>query len=139
MWEAQPSAVAAARQPLDAGSVQRPAELQPNHRPVSVPEQHDRADQGHNYDSTGDVLGQGVQQGQSGSLVAVSASTYITNTDSAGNTISLPATESVYPVAGDTSIANTTSFAYPFYAGTNQVQQKTKTLPVAAPSRTARE
>jgi RHS repeat-associated protein len=70
-----------------------------------------------------------VRQGQSGSDVLLRSHTYASNTDSAGNTVYPVATQVDYPVAGSTSPTITTSYAYTWYAGTNQMQQRTTTLP----------
>ena len=73
-----------------------------------------------------------VQQGQTGTAISRSAYTYTSNTDSSGNAVYPVATETSYPVAGSTTTTITTSYAYTWYSGTNQMQQRTTTLPVIA-------
>ena len=54
------------------------------------------------YDAAGNLLTRGVQQGQSGTHIAVRKLTYSSNTDSGGNTVHPLATSTEYPVAGST-------------------------------------
>lgn len=70
-----------------------------------------------------------VRQGQSGSDILVHSLTYTSNTDSAGNIVYPVATQVSYPNASDPSVTITTSYSYTWYSGTNQLQQKTTTLP----------
>ncbi len=78
--------------------------------------------------ATGYVWRNKVQQGSGGTPVILNASTY-TSVTANGAT--------VYPLASATTYRNTDgsgavtiSFAYTYYSGTTQVQQKTTTLPV---------
>jgi hypothetical protein len=80
-----------------------------------------------------DVAAKAVQQGSAGPPVVLQSYTYSSPT-AGGST--------VYPVASLTVISNddgsgaiVTSYAYTWYAGTTQVQQKTTTLPAISTSR----
>jgi RHS repeat-associated protein len=128
-WEAQPSAVAL---PASLSTLEAYNDLL-NYNPSTGLYQYLNSTgliKVTTYDAEGNPLTRGVQQGQSGTPIPVSATTYTTNTDSVGNTIYPVAAETIYPVAGSTATAYTTSWAYLFYAGTNQISTKTKTLPV---------
>ncbi|HZL36201.1 MAG TPA: hypothetical protein VFC78_12865, partial [Tepidisphaeraceae bacterium] len=54
--------------------------------------------------------------------------TYTSNTDSGGNVVNVVATDSVYPAGS----AITTNISYTWHAGTNQIQQRTTTLPAVS-------
>jgi YD repeat-containing protein len=82
------------------------------------------------YDSSGNVLNRAVRQGQAGTNVQVQAFTYTSHSDSSGNTISPIATSVSYPIACSTSTSITTSYAYTWYSGTNQMATRTTTLPL---------
>jgi RHS repeat-associated protein len=79
----------------------------------------------------GYVSDEQVQQGQGGSPVVLKSYTYTSNTAS-GITIYPVLTEVVYPVAGSSTPAITTSYAYTYHPGTNLLQQKTTTLPAVS-------
>ena len=73
-----------------------------------------------------------VREGQTGSDVLLRSYTYTSNIDSAGNAVYPVASVVTYPDASDTSITITTGYAYTYYTGTNQTQQRTTTLPVVS-------
>jgi RHS repeat-associated protein len=78
------------------------------------------------------VQNQNVREGQSGSDVLLRSFTYTSNVDSDGNAVYPVATDVSYPDASDTSITITTSYAYTFYTGTNQIETRTITPPVVS-------
>jgi YD repeat-containing protein len=82
------------------------------------------------YDSSGNLLTQAVRHGQAGSDVLVQSMTYTSHNDSNGNTVTPIATSVSYSVAGNTSTGITTSYAYVWYNGSNQMQTRTTTLPI---------
>jgi hypothetical protein len=67
-----------------------------------------------------------VQQGSSGTPIEQDSTTYFANTDSSGNTIYPAATSTVYRNTDGTG-AETTSYSYVYYNGSNQEESETGT------------
>jgi RHS repeat-associated protein len=82
--------------------------------------------------SPGNVVGYleeiSIQQGTSGSPIPQASYTYISNT-AGGTTVYEDASDTVYRNSNGTG-AETTSYSYTFYSGTNQIYSQTTTLPV---------
>jgi len=132
IWKAMPSAVAL---PASLATLEAYADLLNQRGPNSAPNYQYLQPSSGLIETTaygpvtgvpsGYVASRSVRQGQTGSDVMVHSTTYTSNTDSAGNIVYVPATQSDYPAGA----AVTTSLAYTWYAGTNLIQQKTTTLP----------
>lgn len=88
------------------------------------------------YTTTGSGAAQGyvqyqnVRQGTGGSDIRLREYVYTSHADSDGNTVYLPSQVSVYPDATTTAVKYTTSYAYTFHSGKNQIATRTTTLPV---------